>query len=1673
MRITNSGRGIHVREVKGVDRFKSDLPSRWYGFTNLDLVLGVGKSREIDVVIVSDKRIYFVDLKDWHGRIESVDGRWRLNGVDKDSSPVAKITDIARSVVPLLTRELKKYPETRDLPLPRIEGLVVLTGKADRSGIAETERQKVMTADEFIKIVKDDKLEWKSFGNIASEFLSRPLTDVFWKERLGRFFNVATSSSFRPGSRRFGRFQASDVPSFEHPNEIYREYEASEEGNKNNLGTLRLWDFTRCADARFQTEEGRQEIAGREQQVYHWLRDRSEQAEQTLLTPKIDDPERGVRYWEVYDRRRRLQRLASFAQSEAGRLLPAERVELARQVLSCLASLHRHDAAHLDLGGHSIWLETPTTVKFSHLLAARFPEVRTLGNSRYQFLASVGVPEDVLGVDNGPKCRDVFLAGVAIHQLLFGDVPRGQPPEWDPDIDAKGEFAPLHHWFSQALELDPASRFPDALVALNAFNQATASRPTSEEVIAGLERFRGTIRSQRQLVSAYPTVGDSIVESDRVDIWRSGEAAGSVLVKLWKQAAWGDLKREGAAILAFLERAADMKLDRPSGLPTVKEVIWLGDALAVVQEWIEGPTLAQLLDAPTDQLRSPMGALLLLQRLITVIVDLHERGIAHGDIKPANVVIASDGNPVFIDAIDFSPRVDGELMSSAYAPQSGSRFERDRFALTKIAEELFSFARFEAEDAARLAKAVRVCREKEPPLATIQPLLDAIEETVRRLDSPVAEAADALPREINISIAQAATGTIAPDEGFLFLRVRRDAERGLLSLIIRGACEEVAVRLDKQGKALFARRRPLEQRYMKWNAAQEFHQIDTVLTVGRSDLNDLSSLHPLLNHPAVKQRIDEAIAGEAIPAPADPEEALDLRLSEEQAEEALAEEVAALPTSIDLSIDVPKLWRALIDVENELTIEGTAQLDSYFDRATGRHKVPVELETGVFEFARNDTVGVLRQDRKGRWRRIGELDVQLSRPELAVINTSDLGSPNQGRLIDAGQRLRFVSHFEVQSLRRRTDAVDRILAGNGRSRDLLSVFDTKLDVSPTRLQHQTDEQALAGYELNPDQKIAFDRILNSRPVGLLQGPPGTGKTRFIAALTHYAITKGLARNVLVASQSHEAVNTAAEAVLTLFRKTGGLPSLLRVAMDEDVVSAPLRSFHTAKVEQSLKDRFRASFRDRLAVAGEALGLPDRAIDDIASLELSIRPIAARIVELLQGEERDEQRLNGLVETANRHLEQLELGELLSSKEVQDWPTLAERAAQRLMARHARAEGINADRADRLCSAAAVGRDFVGTVSRIQRSFESFLAGTRQIVVGTCVGLGRTSLGLTSTAFDLVVVDEAARCTASELLVPLQAARWVVLVGDHAQLEPHHKPEVINQVAERTGIAKREIQRSDFERVFSTAYGTHSGARLKTQYRMWPPIGQLVSETFYPDLVLEPGRTEPEIDPSLLPAGLDKPLTWIETDGLGEAAFDRREDEGSSRINRVEADTIIALLEDWHAHESFREWLVTQQKHPAGIGVICMYAAQRDLVRRKLRQSPLAYLLDQHVKVGTVDSYQGKENPVVILSLVRNNDGGRHEGSVKCIQEGFLSTPNRVNVAASRAMDRLVIVGARKRWANWAPLGRLAAGFERQMAAGAARAVGAETLLDQDASGTKVKPGHRPTRAGKTAGGSHG
>ncbi|MDW9819722.1 AAA family ATPase [Sinorhizobium meliloti] len=1619
----------------------------WYAFTNLDLVLGAGKAREIDMIMVTEQRIFLIDIKDWHGKIEEQGGRWLQNGKDKDSSPVQKINGIAREVTIRLTTELKKRPETKGQPTPSVIGLVVLTARPDIGALEGLEREKVLHIDEFIKISKTEAKLREKFG--PPYYLSKTLTDPFWKDKLSRFFNARVNSPFKSGRKRFQRFLADEHETFVHPSEMYKEFNAEEEGNKASLGVLRLWDFTKSPDGRFQTQEGRLEIAGREQQVYHWLRDRNGGIERSLVAPRADDPDRGVNYWEVYDRQRRTKRLGDFVTSEVPRLLDNERIELARQLLHAVSGMHEQNSSHLDLGSHSIWLELPTSVRISHLMSARFPEGKSLGPSRYHFLSSSPVPEDLFDMDQGPKKKDVYLLGLAVHRLIFGVAPDGDPAEWKPEVDKDGRLSFLHEWFSSALDLDPTGRFEDAIQALAAFNRLTALKPNAAASLARLDQYRGALKSQRQFFSAYPEDGDMLAESDRLDVWRTTTEHGPAIVKLWKQPAWGDLSKECGSVETFLHRARELQADDLRGLATVREAVWLGDSIGLVQDWVEGRSLQEELALPEQRTQSASQGLALVQSLLRNAQTLHDRAFAHGDLKPSNIIVPDDADPVFIDALDYSPSLDGDITSSEYAPESGTAYERDRFALTKITEEVLARTDLDAELSADVAKAIQLVRKKEPALSTLAPLTESIDRVVHLLTKR--ETLGETEREtISVSLVGSKIGELESDEGYFFVRFRRDKSNRLF-FVIRGASEEISFKLDVDGRPVSGRRSEIEQSFIARISKFEFYILEDGLAVTEDRTNDFSAIEALLAESDICERLQGELSGRG-PASSEVETAVEngeLPPQDDEAEDNLAEETAGeLDDEAIPNVDVPALWRALMDAEQELTTEGEATLDSVYDRATNRHAVAVQLDTGDFEFSREDTVGVERLDRKGTWRRIGRLDLDRSKPEYAVIVADAISSFHDVKLVEEGQRLRFVSHFEIQSYKRRSSAVGRVLDGLARAPNLLSVFDPRTRLHPTQVAVNISDADLSLYGFNHDQLAAFRRVVSTRPVGVLQGPPGTGKTRFIAALTHFALTQGLARNVLLSSQSHEAVNTAAEAVLKLFRSTGAQPDLLRVGMNDSQVSETLRPYHTAHVEQGYKDRFSAMFAERMAIAGSSLGLPRELVSDVITLENQVRPVIERLADILDNGDEDTQRINGLIETLKLQLVALEIEIELPSRDGTglEWRNLLERVALTISRQASTKYDVGQDRVNNLRIVADIGKDFIGSVSRVNRSFDTFLAGTRQIVAGTCVGLGRSSLGLTATPFDLVIVDEAARCTAGELLVPLQAARWAVMVGDQAQLEPLHDVDVVTMVSNRTAVQKSEIKRSDFERVFKSEYGRIAGAKLQTQYRMLPPIGQIVSETFYSDLKLQAGRSKPEIDPELLPPDLDRPLTWVSTDGLGVHAFEKS--VANSKPNRTEADAIVAMIEDWVSHEPFREWLTTQTSHPIGVGIICMYAAQRNLIETRLRQSQASQFLDRHIKVGTVDSYQGKENPIVVVSLVRNNmDGRDNAAGKKTIRDGFLNIPNRINVAASRAMDRLVFVGAYRNWKPESSVGRLAESFANQVKAGEAVVMEAEKVME--------------------------
>jgi serine/threonine protein kinase len=1652
VKIINKGRGVHSREIAGIKKLQEELPPEWMAFTNLELALPHG-GREIDVILICEDRIIAIDIKDWNGKIESSGGAWSLNGRPRDGgSPVAKILTNARELWILLDKYLKQQavraggaPNSADVP--KVEGCVVLTATSDRSGISPTEINKVFSIDHFIKMIKNSKSRVAELGGVSPIFHSPGITTPTWKEKWNRFFNVGTGP-FRVSTRQYGGYRAeSDAHSFQHAKEIFCEFDVVDPSASGATGLLRRWDFTK-AEARFQNEEARLEIAGRERKVIAWLNDRNPDCETAILQPKVDDPEKGVEYWEVFDRRRRLQRLSDLSAEQISALPRDVRIELLRQAVTRMKVLHDINAAHLDLGSHSVWIESPSITRISHLLAASFPEVSSLGKNRYQFLSSSTLPEDVFDTADTNQRKDVFLLGCIAHTLFFGTPPNasqvGDPPEWNTLADAKGEFSELHDWLAQALDWAPDCRFADAGEMLTALNSALDTRPSAKDILEGLERFR-TISSQRKLFSEYPVVTD-LRDDSRIGMWTSEVNGRAVLVKLWKRESWGDQGREAPRLLAFLEQAETLRLDRPPGCVDIERVVWTGDALVLVQQYVDAPNLAQINELSESTWRDRDSTLTFIQTLAQTITTLHERRVAHGDIKPDNILVVHKDlrpHPILIDLVDFVPTDDGEQISTAYAPKSGGRFERDCFAVTKIAEELF--AQFASDELGiEIRDAIVKVRSGPPENATLLPLIEAIELKLR--PAPLLKV-----HKLNLVIPGADESKFISDEGKIGLRLVAYGRK----LCLCGATEQIVVNLNADGNFSQARRQKIDQKQLTREAKFEFATVNAVVTIEEGLCFDLEAITDLLTDKEIEptwldarktiEITQDTVKEEENREPSqDNDEVDDTEVTLEAALDQLAETVALQPPS-STEVNVPKLWERLLDLEAELTIEGCAIGQSSYQKTAQRHMVPFELESGAFDFARDDTVNVSRLDRTGRWTRIGNLDLSASSPSHLVIDTRKGEPKTNSALVFDSQRLRFESHFEVTSRSRRRAATLRVLSRDSRVAELVDVFHPSKELLPHTQDTPVDAPVLSErYGLNAVQIAAFQSIVNQRPVGLLQGPPGTGKTRFIAALVHFALTHGLARNVLLASQSHEAVNGATEEVIKLFRRDDDMPSVLRVG-HEGNVSEQLLPYHVARVEGLIKDRFRAEQSSRLHVVGRALAMPSTLVDQLIALETIVRPIVDKILQLKQQitTEEGSARLSALEETLEIVTkEKVGLaypGEYVVDESFLDW--LAKKIASQN-------RFTNIAKIEHFRNVTELARDFMGSVSSRDRTFETFLAGTRRIVAGTCVGLGRSSLGLTSTPFDLVIVDEAARCTAGELAVPLQSGRWIVLVGDQRQLEPQHRSEVVRSVAKELQISEREILRSDFERVFDSKYGDVAGSSLSEQYRMLPPIGAIVSSAFYKSKLTH-GRTKPIIEALALPFPLQKPLSWITTDGFGETAYQKDDKQRKGALyNITEADMIVSLILKWDTDEALCGWIASQKEFSQTIGVICTYRSQSQLIQQKLKRVHLSEVMRATIKVDTVDSYQGKQNPIVILSLVRNNADGRAEDAVKTIRDGFMAQPNRLNVAISRAMDRLVIVGAATRWRSGSPMDDILRGFSQQDEEGTAVFVDGPQLKEQ-------------------------
>lgn len=264
--------------------------------------------------------------------------------------------------------------------------------------------------------------------------------------------------------------------------------------------------------------------------------------------------------------------------------------------------------------------------------------------------------------------------------------------------------------------------------------------------------------------------------------------------------------------------------------------------------------------------------------------------------------------------------------------------------------------------------------------------------------------------------------------------------------------------------------------------------------------------------------------------------------------------------------------------------------------------------------------------------------------------------------------------------------------------------------------------------------------------------------------------------------------------------------------------------------------------------------------------------------------------------------------------------------------------------------------------------DSVVLQNAKVVGMTTTGLSKYRPLVSSLKPKIILVEEAAEVIEAPVAAAcVESLEHLVLVGDHKQLQGH--------------CALKELEGepfylnvSMFERLVQNGMEFQC---LTKQRRMAPEIRKILSPIYRKLEDHEAVLNRPGIP------GMGNVNSYFFCHAWPESS-----DSLLSRYNENEAKMVVG----------FFLYLNMNGVPAEHITVLTFYNGQRKKILKALKEAPL--LQGQYAKVVTVDSYQGEENEIVLLSLVRSG-----ERSI-----GFLSVENRVCVALSRAKRGFYIFG---------------------------------------------------------------
>ncbi|KAF4756403.1 hypothetical protein FOZ62_026987, partial [Perkinsus olseni] len=236
-----------------------------------------------------------------------------------------------------------------------------------------------------------------------------------------------------------------------------------------------------------------------------------------------------------------------------------------------------------------------------------------------------------------------------------------------------------------------------------------------------------------------------------------------------------------------------------------------------------------------------------------------------------------------------------------------------------------------------------------------------------------------------------------------------------------------------------------------------------------------------------------------------------------------------------------------------------------------------------------------------------------------------------------------------------------------------------------------------------------------------------------------------------------------------------------------------------------------------------------------------------------------------------------------------------------------------------------------------------------VLFGTLNSYGSASVtrNLPVGRAEVCLIDEAAQAHEVASLIPLRFdPQRLILVGDPQQLPA--------TVLSMRASMEYNLERSLFQKLQEASWPHH--VMLTTQYRMHPAIAAFPSKHFYQGALVPSNSVlaRPVFAPHM-----PGPMTFFDLPDSDEVR------QGVGRSNPAEALFIGRLLQELMSALGDKAKTLL----PDGLGVISPYKQQVSLLKRNLSYGSLS---DDWLEVGTVDSFQGREKDVIVVSTVRSS-----------------------------------------------------------------------------------------------------